>query len=357
MRVTKRTGFTLVELLVVIAIIGILVALLLPAVQAAREAARRTECNNKLKNQGVALHGYHDQRKKFPPGCSNNVRPFGGRNNGQGQWGASWMIYIAAQAEMTAVADNWLYVEQYNSSYNGPNANRGKGPRRLVGDLVPNNPSPQFDLYRCPSSSLVDTICASRTSPGSMIADYVGIAGCTNRYGSTPNQQPGNAGSGRGPHSWNGILHHNGQVRIADVTDGTTNVMMVSEVGAWVWENVNTRRDYRPAKQHGFNMGNRGNARFDLNIGGERCFNTTTIRYQINFASSKGRANSAANNSCGDGICQNSGNNSPLRSEHPGGVNALFGDGSVTFMSESVSSSVLGRVALRNDGEVVELER
>ena len=86
-------------------------------------------------------------------------------------------------------------------------------------------------------------------------------------------------------------------------------------------------------------------------------FNTTTIRYQINFASSKGRANSAANNSCNDGICMNAGNNTPLRSEHPGGVNALFGDGSVHFMSESTSASILGRVALRNDGEVVQIDR
>ena len=95
----KRTyrgssGFTLVELLVVIAIIGILVALLLPAIQAAREAARRTQCNNNLKQIGVALHNYHDTNKVFPAGYIN-------RNpTGDPDWG--WAVFIMPFMEMDA---------------------------------------------------------------------------------------------------------------------------------------------------------------------------------------------------------------------------------------------------------------
>ena len=97
-----RRGFTLVELLVVIAIIGVLVALLLPAVQAAREAARRTQCKNNLKQIGLAIHNHHDTKGYMPPGTSQDQQPFGPAAS---NWGASWMVYILPFVEQGPLFD------------------------------------------------------------------------------------------------------------------------------------------------------------------------------------------------------------------------------------------------------------
>src|SRR3954449_12018467 len=95
-RALKKRGFTLVELLVVIAIIGILVALLLPAIQAAREAARRSQCKNNLKQIGLALHNYESARGAFPPGFVSRATTVNGPGLGPG-WG--WAAHILPQLE------------------------------------------------------------------------------------------------------------------------------------------------------------------------------------------------------------------------------------------------------------------
>jgi prepilin-type N-terminal cleavage/methylation domain-containing protein len=106
-RQAKRRGFTLIELLVVIAIIAILIALLLPAVQQAREAARRSECKNRLKQLGLALHNYHDVYKWFPPGTVNprDPNPNGANGSGTAAIGAPWSCQLLPYLEQKAMFD------------------------------------------------------------------------------------------------------------------------------------------------------------------------------------------------------------------------------------------------------------
>jgi len=336
-----KTGFTLVELLVVIAIIGVLVALLLPAVQSAREAARRSQCTNNLKQHGLALHNFHDVNRRFPPGTANNMPPFGTAPGPR--WGASWMVYIMPGLEMNAIAEKWKWDVHYTDTNN----------RALIGDGA-TPASPQFPAFRCPSSALERTV--SEQAAFAMVVDYVGIAGSVNNFGGLTGIEQST--TPMGPSARNGVLYYNSKVNMAGITDGTSHTLLVSEVGEHIWvgsASNETREDFRPSRIYGFAMGCVGD---ETNVSnqttlpndsyGGRAFNTTTLRYAINQT----RYYTSA---CDDGVCRNGGNNTPLRSAHPGGVNALFGDGSVHFLSETIPATVLARLAARQDGEVVQI--
>src|SRR5690242_20703296 len=104
-RVMRKRGFTLVELLVVIAIIGVLVALLLPAVQAAREAARRMQCSNHLKQIGIALHNYHDVFQSLPFGARARYVQTSKNNPPNQHWGPSWYVGLLSFAEQKPLFD------------------------------------------------------------------------------------------------------------------------------------------------------------------------------------------------------------------------------------------------------------
>ncbi|MFM7072264.1 MAG: DUF1559 domain-containing protein [Planctomycetota bacterium] len=339
-----RAGFTLVELLVVIAIIGVLVALLLPAVQAAREAARRSQCTNNLKQLGLAIHNHHDSRGYMPPGTSQDQAPFG---PGASNWGASWMVYILPYIEQNALFDRLVLGggTGYGNSANGA----------VFGTNY------QIKGYRCPSSPLPATTTSG--VPGSgvmMMPTYVGIAGAVpgliTGYTEVRYMNPGGAAGccSGGILSNGGGLPPNLQNTFASFTDGTSNTMVVGEQGDFLQIGTTAQKvAWNAAGPHGWTIG-WGNQRIDMTNGAggggdNRAFNVTTVRWQINTKKWP-TITGAPGNCSGLGICDNTGQNIPLNSAHPGGVLVLLADGSSRFLSQTITLDILGRLATRDDG-------
>ncbi|HEV3340843.1 MAG TPA: DUF1559 domain-containing protein [Pirellulales bacterium] len=217
----KRHAFTLVELLVVIAIIGLLVGMLLPAVQAARESANRTQCSNNLKQIGLALHQYHDAKKVFPSGYLDyNTNPLLTPDNDLGPgWG--WASVILPN------------MEQQNL-YNQINFNYPVGTGVNTAVCLVNIPN-----FQCPSDGFQDAIPiydSTFSSPIAKVAhaNYVGCDGwieCFN--GATGNVTPGPWADAiqdgfYGPGA-RGVFWRNSNTRIADVKDGTSNTFLAGE--------------------------------------------------------------------------------------------------------------------------------
>ncbi len=207
----SRTGFTLVELLVVIAIIGILVALLLPAVQAAREAARRTQCVNRLKQIGLALHNYHDTHRKFPPSGICYGDP--GVVPHQLPYHHTWLIGILPFMEEQALYDRiekrlpiWSTAAQ----------------RAAAGTAV--------ETLKCPSSANVDV--GPSTTRNFAYTNYAGSEG----YHWWPTAMFGNWS----PWNAKGFADHTADVSglftitktnsMRDILDGTSNTIVAAEV-------------------------------------------------------------------------------------------------------------------------------
>lgn len=212
----RQKGFTLVELLVVIAIIGILIALLLPAVQAAREAARRVNCTNNLKQIGLALHIYHDSAGRMPAGWMG-VNGNAHAVNGPTGWG--WAAAILPNMEQAAFAQDTLHQELSISSTPDNEVARAT--------IIPG--------FRCPSDKGKDTSDIN----GMTIAtsNYVGVFGGYDPTGTTSGATSGNlililsnAASTTGAQAkGNGAFYHNSRVSFRDMIDGTSNTLVVGE--------------------------------------------------------------------------------------------------------------------------------
>jgi prepilin-type N-terminal cleavage/methylation domain-containing protein len=224
----RRHGFTLVELLVVIAIIGVLVALLLPAVQAAREAARRTQCTNNSKQVALGLHLYIDNHGSLPPGYGPmKAGSYGSGGTGAGaEW--SWAARLFGYVEQAAISDaidwNWNPGNSFGASPSIKEVRTAKIP-----------------TFHCPSDDSVRTNYneGKGCNPGAFDAEGYGRISYAGNFGSCedtdPPTAPASASQLEAPREGarfnrvDGVFSHNHGDKISQITDGTSNTLLTSE--------------------------------------------------------------------------------------------------------------------------------
>lgn len=392
----KRTAFTLVELLVVIAIIGVLVALLLPAVQAAREAARRMQCSNHMKQIGLAMQNYHDTFNSLPFGTrARYVQTTGSVPPGQ-TWGPSWYVALLPFCEQKPLSDYMEASMLTNANLTDlTNATGRVGfyakDQKIAWMLCPSSPLPQTELLR------------GGTTHNVVVPSYVGISGATNHGGALANavttaeiaynetrlkpaqgipgtpQATGQSAPNGSQQSWGGMLTPNECYGMAACIDGTSNTMLVSE-----------KSDYFFSRHNGNNTGTRlridgsfANAGTGTMTGGwwwlgtnigytssagqstwVPSYNVTTIRAYIapapvnSVIGFNGKnvnyqlGTTAQDTTAVQGVGQTQQNN-PLISGHPNVVLSVFMDGHTAAIQKNTPAPICKRLATRDDGQQI----
>ncbi|MFH1300720.1 MAG: DUF1559 domain-containing protein [Planctomycetota bacterium] len=320
----KKHGFTLIELLVVIAIIAILIALLLPAVQQAREAARRSQCQNNLKQLGLALHNYHDTYSTFPIGSSY-------------QYASSWMIAILPYLEENALYNKWTFVGARGGQTSQAPATTVAAFQNIV-----------ISGFQCPSSTL-ESLSRNAVSPRFSTSSYVGISGAPTAADPISTTVGARCIQGLyGVVCSNGAMPPNSAIQSRDFTDGLSNTIIVGEQSDHATDSAGAKVDIRNSWRWGLAMGAGaagypGTPNWTTTVAND-CHNVTTLRYKVNF---KTKTNDA-------GGSLEYGTNNGVQSIHSGGAYVLRGDGSVKFISESIDfNGVMTLLAVRNDGLVL----
>jgi len=361
----RRRGFTLIELLVVIAIIAVLISLLLPAVQSAREAARRAQCTNNMKQIGIALHNYHDQMSSFPAGVSGAT---GGSDWAWGGAGMSWRAMILPQMESGNAYNSLNFSLHADNNYTADaiatafytvmstwlcpsDARNENGLRPWGSNDGLNGNYPALDPPFPPGTPPGTTSTASKKCPVSNYAGSFGDNYCIG--GLTPPGGPWETPAGttllpgqvrigwagfwgtdyddlltkRGPGVLRGFFDYRSThppVSIAGVTDGTSNTIIVGEV-----------LPYQTADSNFWS------------------FNGCTLGMTVPINWKTTTPTPGAPFGTSDWTSRFSYASKGIKSEHPGGANVLFADGSVHFLKNSIAMPSLAALGSRNGGEVL----
>jgi len=295
----RPRAFTLIELLVVVSVIGLLVALLLPAVQAAREAARRARCVNNLKQLGLALHQYEGTHHAFPPGYVSNFRA-DGTDTGPG-WG--WAAMLLPQVEQRPLFDSI----NFNLPIEGPS---NQTCRR-----------PTLATYLCPSDTVKPTWWAMVRDPGGIPTRRICEVAPANYVGVYGTSDPGIDGDG--------LFFRDSRVGIRDISDGTAQTLAVGErshsLGEATWVGSVTDAVLFPVDGDG-----------------------------VGYPRAEGGPGMVLGHAGGRlGPGDPNGEVNQFYSRHPGGVNFLFADGHVGFLKTTTPNKTFRALATRAGGEAV----
>jgi len=309
-RLRLRVGFTLIELLVVIAIIAVLIALLLPAVQQAREAARRSQCKNNLKQLGLALHNYHDSLNSMPPAHLGRC--------------TTPMLNATGLTMILPYIDQAPLYAMYNfngsaSTYPSAGGTASDDPVTTGNAVVVKT---KVQVFLCPSDNGADMISAptanygisaTNTGTGGAKTNYDFLAlspitSCENWSALAPNTKC--------------MFGDNSNTNLRDVTDGTSNTIMMGETTKSVYNGGTNAWGYRGWVMVGLNIVN-----YPINLWAYGAIPPVPGRL---------------------------GSWSYAGSLHTGGAHFVFADGAVRFLSENIDTTMRQRYAYMSDGQVVE---